>query len=567
MKKDSIFIIIPIILIIATAFAYSNSFKNDFVWDDRSFIIESPYIHNLTHWKELFIRNVGYSKGARNNFYRPLYTLSNAINYKMGNGTPFIFHVTNTLLHGMCAALVFILISLISNKKEVAFSTAILFALHPIQTQAVTYIAGRADPMYLVFALTSMILLIRHLNKKSNVSYIFSVLLFIPALLSKESAMIMPLLMLLYFYTIPQYTPEEKKKKIILLIPYFAILGLYILLRTTVLDFSKAAYATLALKDEVIGIRFLTSCKAIFMYLRFLFLPAGFHMETHLPYARSFDNPSTFLAFLGTIGLILFTLTMKKRNRSVFFGLSWFLLSLLPVLNVIYPVNATIAVHWLYLPSIGILFALITLLYDRLKENRALFISIILIIAFIFGVLTYNRNKNWKDEETLYNSILPYSQTPRVYVNLGNIYARKNEFGKAAFYYKKALDIAPGQTEIYVNLGYIYNTLKEYDKAEKFLKIALRLTPRHANAYYNLGVTYYNMRRYKEAHNVLYKAIELNPSHTFALNALADTYFNLGDPKKAVETLERSLKITPAQPDIADKLERIKKILELDKEG
>jgi len=421
--------------------------------------------------------------------------------------------------------------------------------------------------MYLVFALTSMILFIRYLNKKSSISYIFSVLLFIPALLSKESAMIMPILMLLYLYTIPQYTPEEKKKKIILLIPYFAILGLYILLRTTVLDFSKAAYATLALKDEVIGIRFLTSCKAIFMYLRFLFLPVGFHMETHLPYARSFDNPSTFLAFLGTIGLILLTFTMKKRNKAVFFGLSWFFISLLPVLNVLYPVNAAIAVHWLYLPSIGILFALMTLLHNRLKENKVLFISIVLIIAFIFGILTYNRNNNWKDEETLYNSILPYSQTPRVYVNLGNIYARKNEFGKAAFYYKKALDIAPGQTEIYVNLGYIYNTLKEYDKAEKFLKIALRLTPRHANAYYNLGVTYYNMRRYKEAHNVLYKAIELNPSHTFALNALADTYFNLGDPKKAVETLERSLKITPAQPDIADKLERIKKILELDKEG
>ena len=371
--------------------------------------------------------------------------------------------------------------------------------------------------------------------------------------------MITPFLILLYIYTIPEEAKKERAKNIRRLIPHFCILGAYLLLRGSILDFSKTAYSALALQIPPLHIRTLTACKAIFLYFRFLIVPSGFQMETHIANSKSLMEDETFFAVLGVVALIFLIRYLRRRNKFLFFGAAWFFLGLLPVLNVIFPVNAAIAVHWLYLPSIGFFFTVSFLLWNMLDKAKRphLFILPVLIIGLALGVLTYQKNREWKDEETLYTSILPYSQTPRVYVNLGNIFARKGEFDKAIPLYKKALEIAPRQTEVYVNLGYIYNNRREYKKAEETLKKAISATPRSINAHYNLAITYINTGRYEEALYEIEETLNLNPNHLSALNAKGEMCKRLGLKDEARKALERSLSINPAQPDVKRLLENL----------
>ena len=221
-------LLLVIIIVFSTFLFYSNSLKNDFVWDDAHFIVKDTSVHNFAHWRELFIHNMGYMGGRGNNFYRPLYSLLNMINYKMGGGSPFVFHATNTLLHAGVSILACILVFLICKNAFVAGATGLLFSLHPIQTQAVTYIAGRADPMYAFFTLLAIICFLIYIKYNNNVLiYLASLISFILAVLSKEAAMITPFLILLCIYAVSENGNGKIKKALINVVPFFIILAVF----------------------------------------------------------------------------------------------------------------------------------------------------------------------------------------------------------------------------------------------------------------------------------------------------------------------------------------------------
>jgi len=556
LKKHLILFLLAII-ISATFISYSNSFRNEFVWDDRHFIVENSFVHDFSHWRDLFTHNMGYAGGSRNNFYRPLFSLLNTFDYVAGKGKPFMFHLTNTFLHAGCAILVFTLIYLIAGKNHlVAFGTAILFALHPVATQSVTYISGRADPLYLFFSLSSMIFFIIFLNgKKKAPAYLLSLFCLIFSFLAKEAAIVTPFLILLYINILR--APKDRKTGNLGLIPHFMILFIYALLRITILNFSKESYTTLSLQIQPLMIRAITACKAIFMYFRFLLVPTGFHMETHLPYSTSLAEREALFAIVGVMFIIGIMFYQWKRNKYYFFGLTWFFVALFPVLNII-PVNAVVAIHWLYLPSIGFFFLLNCITRDLLGEkNKYIYVSTILFISLSLGILTYRSNERWKNEEALYKSILPFSRTPRVYVNLGNIYARGGELDKASFYYLKAMELAPGQTEVYVNLGYVYSEKGDFKKAEKMLKKAIDITPKHPNAHFNLAAIYANTGRPDEAITELKKTLSLDPYHYTALNVLGELYLEQGRKNEAWKAFKRSLKVKNDQPRIKEMLQNL----------
>lgn len=543
------------IIIFLTFLFYSGSMKNEFVWDDYHFIVNDASAHDFSHWRDLFSHNMGYLSGKGNNFYRPLYSLLNTADYKTGGGNPFTFHVTNTLLHAGVAVLACILVFMVSKNIYVAAATGLLFALHPVQTQAVTYIAGRADPMYAFFALLAIVLFLAYVKGRGNLLvYSASLVSFILSLLSKEAAAITPFLILLCIYAISEKGDEKTKRALLRTIPFFVILAVYILLRATVLNFSKTVFSTLSVPTPSFYIRMLTACKAIFLYFKFLLFPVGFHLEIFFPPAVSLMERATFAAVTGVILLITGLFYAYKRNKILFFALCWFFLALLPVLN-LFPINAPVAVHWLYLPSMGFFFAITLAAWELLRNKNAyLFIAIFTVIAVILGIMTYNKNKEWRNEETLYKSILPSAQTPRLYVNLGNISAKKGEFDKAIVYYRKALQIAPNQTEAYSNLGYIYDKKKEFNKAVEVLELAVKLTPKLTSAHINLAVTYVHMGRYDDAMKEINKAVELSPNNEMVWNVLGKICFALGQRDRAKEAFERSLNINKDQPEIKDLL-------------
>lgn len=559
-KKTFLLLLIFSVTLFAAVFsAYSSSMRNEFVWDDRNFIMESPYVHDFSRWRELFAHNVGFSGGARNNFYRPVYSLLNAANFLASGGQSFIFHWTNAFLHAACAALVMTLFFLVARDAFVAFAAALLFAVHPVQTQAVTYIAGRADPLYSLFALLSMVFFVTYIrNRAKKWTYVLSLSAFAAALLSKETAIVTPFYMALIVYANRGAGRSPERARLADLAPFFLLLGFYGVLRLTVLDFSKIAHSGLVIPPTAFYARALTACKAVFMYFRFLFYPAGFQMETYLPTARSIAEGASLAAVMGVVLLAGLVYYANKRDKLVFFGLAWYFMGLLPVLN-LFPMNANVAVHWLYLPSAGLFFVL-SLIFRRftgaLTAGRgaalggSVFLASVLAVGAVLGGVTWKKNAEWRDEETLYKHVLLYSRTPRVYVNLGNIYTRKGDFDNAVKYYMLAKEIAPGQTEIYVNLGYVYIAKRDYSKAEEVLRQGVAISPRHANAHFNLGVAYANMGRLQEAVLEIKKTLELNPNHTAALNTIGKIYLRLGEAAMAREAFTRSLAIDAQQHEI-----------------
>lgn len=558
-KKQKI--ILCLVLIALTFLFYSGSFKNDFVWDDKYFIVDDLSVHTFTDWQKVFYQNQGYFKDRGNNFYRPVYSLMNMLNYRMGGGTPLIFHVTNTLFHAASAVLVFMLLLLIFNNIYAAFGAALLFALNPVQTEAVTYIAGRADPMYTFFALSSIITFIKFFNEGKKIYFYFSSLaFFVLAVLSKEAGIITPFLILLCLSVLPKKAqPPPEKSKVLALAPYFVILGIYILLRATVLNFSKAGFISLPIIPPPLYSRILTACKAIFLYFKFLLVPVRFQLETYLPVSRSLMETRTLMAVTGVVCLTTLFFFLGRKSKNIFFGTLWFFLLLFPMLNII-PINAIFSVHWIYLASVGFFFILSTALwqiFERFNLKPYVFVAVILIYGVVLGAMTYEKNKEWKDDETLYNSILPLSQTPRIWINLGNSAIQKKDLKKAESCYLRALEIAPQQSEAYGNLGYIYNTENRFDKAEEILKKGISINPKVAGTHFNLGVCYAKTGRYADAIKEVNTTLELSPNHDVAFKLKGEVYMCTGNIPGAKEAFEKSLHINPDQPDLRKQLEKI----------
>jgi len=554
-------IILSILIIAITSIAYSNTLKNEFVWDDIKFIVESPYAHSVSKWQEAFSHNVGYSSGARNFFYRPLYTLINAVNYQMGQGTPLAFHFTNIVLHASCAVLVLLFLYMLSQNLAVSAAASAVFAIHPVQTQAIAYIAGRADPLFLFFSLLSLIgFLIYRNNRKSLLIYSLSVVSFILALLSKEMAAMAPVYMMLIILILDDGRLKQKTRNLKIILPYAAVLCVYLLLRLTVLNFSKESMTFATVTIPPFSVRALTACKAVFLYFRYLLLPAGFHMEMSVPYVRTLSDPTALIAVFGILGLAGLIWYIKDRNRLILFGLAWFFIGLIPVLN-LFPINAVFAVHWMYLPSIGIFFAIALWLWNLIgKKSTLAYTALVTILCLALSFMTFLKNREWKNAETLYENILKHSKTARIYVNRGNAASRERKFDEAIEYYNKALEIAPKQTEVYVNLGYIYNSQGEFKKAEKSLSKAIALSPKHANAHFNLAVTYVNRKRYKESIDSLKETLKSNPNHYRALNVMGEAYIRSGNLPEAKAAFSRSISIKSDQPKIQKLLKKMESI-------
>ena len=238
-------------------------------------------------------------------------------------------------------------------------------------------------------------------------------------------------------------------------------------------------------------VRLLTLPKVIIWYLRLLFLPFNLHMERRVALASSLFEPQVYLPLIVLVLIGILVLWMYKRSRLAFFSLAWFFLTLLPVSNV-FPLNAMMAEHWLYLPSLGFfLFVSLGIARALETEKKKLIVTLIVLILTFYSFLTVRRNRDWRDGLTLYQNTLKYSPgSGRVHNNLGNIYLRKGDYDRALQEYKSAVELKPDLAEGYFNLGEVYSRRKEYDRAVEQYKTAIELNPDLIGAYYGLGIAY-----------------------------------------------------------------------------
>jgi len=609
MKNKSLWLIFLLILISFSTYAFN--LNNPLFWDDDEWIKGNVFVHSFSFLKEIFTQNVEAGFGLNSNYYRPLLLLSFAVNYVIQGVWPFGYHLLSNGIHITNGILVFILLSSFIGSRA-SFIASLLFLIHPAQTEAVAYISGRGDPMSVFFMLLALLLFVKYTRQDSDFydmsrkwEFFGSIFFFILAILSRETAILFPLFLMIFYVSFLNRDANDAKKhanyakkdlqhshKIRILaslkltfiktIPYWIISAVYFILRLTVFNFQNTLnfYSQPTLYSENLSFRIFTFGSALVEYFKILFVPVGLHMERSLPVNTSFFQWPVWVGVLVVliiiwVGVVLYrkekmmqiyksnaNLQIANKNiirdshhsheirilasRIWFFSWSWFFIALIPVSGII-PINAIIYEHWLYLPLIG-LAALAGFYIDK-------------VFTLLSNANNANKHANVANIHS-YHSNGIRRLASRILVVLLVIYfsffavqsIRRNIlWGKPIKFYEDILKYSPSSVRIITNLGNLYSEKGDLARAEDLFKRAIE-NPEgdiFAQPHYNLGNIYRDSGRIDEAIEEYKKAIEIDPNFPFAYQNLAEVYVNRKkDLIPGIKILEELKKIQPGNPRV-----------------
>ncbi|MBN3038479.1 MAG: tetratricopeptide repeat protein [Candidatus Omnitrophica bacterium] len=536
---NKIALLLPLALIaILGLVIYANSLHGEFLWDDFHLVKQNKYITEWSGLPKVFTGGIGKGAGRTYHFYRPLQLITYMIDYNFWGLNVFGYHLSNVLIHILVAFAVYWFINVVFRDRLLALFSGLLFVVHPVHVEAVSYIAGRADPLAILFLLVSFIFYIRFIEAKKASLYVFCCLSYILAILSKEGALFLPVLLLVYHYAF------GKKLEFKSFAPLLAVALFYIILRFTALrSLLMHVDSTTTLAERIPGF-----FVAIVGYLRLLVLP----FDLHLGYGGvlfRWSYPQALLGVVLVIILLSLGIVKRKSNSLISFSILWFFTALLPFSN-IYPINAYMAEHWLYLSSLGFFLILADVLCRvyRKVETKSIAVFCLVAILSFYSYLTIKQNRYWREPLNFYQQTIKYvKDNPTVYNNLGIIYGDMGDMKKAESLFKASIELEPTYADPYFNLGRVYIFLNQKDKAIATYEKAIELYPDapYAGTYYNLGYLYDTKGNKQKAVSAYKKAIEVDPYHLDANNNLAILFSKIGKDKEAIEFFKRVIQINP----------------------
>ena len=536
------FLFLSCILIITLGMmAYANSLNGKFLYDDSLLIEHNTFIKGPSALIDCFTKDIFADAGVgkMTNFYRPLQMASYALNYSVCKLDVRGYHLVNMLIHILVALSIYWLLHILFKNNFLSLTTALLFVVHPIQTEAVSYISGRCDPPSLLFMILSMIIYINLLKQDrfNPFGFILLLLTYACALFSKEHSIIFPVLLLFYHFVF------GKRIKAIEFFSLLSIAIIYLVMRLIHLAPASPSLSTDTVFDRIPGF-----FVALFTYIKLLFLPFPLHME----YGQKLFGWADPRAIGGVlITLMIFILGyIKRNNKIILFSISWFFLSLLPVSN-LYKINFYMAEHFLYIPSLGF-FLLIAYAFNILyNDTRCKIVALVLTTCAVlfFLILTIKQNDYWKDPETFFKRTLEFApDSGNSYNNLGLIYADEGKLTEALSNLNKAIELAPNDPnndKAYNNRGNIYNNNGNYTKAISDFSKAIELNPTLAQAYSNRGSAYNKEGNYAQSILDLNKALELNSNSPESYNNLGNTYSSKSNYTDAILNYNKALELKP----------------------
>ncbi len=546
---------------------YSNIYQNRFIYDDTAFIVENDSIRSLDNIGRFFGSLKSFS--AKGNFfiYRPLPTLTFALDYGIWGLSPSHFHILNVLFHVLNGILVYLLANALIRNRLGALVAALVFVAHPVQVESVTWIAGRSNLMFLAFYLVSLIAYIRihEVREGKRIKYIFILLLsFSLALLSKEMAITLPIIIIMYdFY----YADRARFRNVLRNIKYYLLLGViaggYLYIRYTVLG-------RLSGQNEYIGgslsSALLTMSRGVVYYIKLLFYPIKLSAIYVLSVSKSiFETPVVFSISIILL-LLIISVVLLKRSRAASFAIMWFFVTLLPVYNIIPLQDVAIAERFLYLPSIGfcILLGLLGMKMFGMKEKehkRNAGVVFIVLLVIFFSLKTMSRNTDWRDEESFWRATAETApESDRVYNSLGYLSMGKDING-AIKYYEKSLRLNPDNLNAQNNLAIAYAEKGWHEKAIRKFKDVLRKDPLDSFTHNNLGHVYIRIGLYNNAIRECKKAIELNPSNSTAFIHLGLAYEKKRNYSEALNQYNIAIEKDPDNHNARAGKERVLKAL------
>lgn len=554
-KQDKILILV----IIAVSFViYANSFQGQIFWDGYFEIINNQYVKEFQVDK-FFTKSLFAGAGEHDNFYRPIGLLTYATDYRIWRLNPFGFHLTNVILQTLTAVLVYLFFSLVGSKRPVSFLTALIFTVHPFNIEITTYINGRHELLSVFFLLLALIFLslFSLKEKNKNIYYLFSLASIGLAMLSKESAIIYPVLLFLAYFVFLK--KEEGLRKVVLkMAPFFGISFAYASLRLSVINFG----VEIADKGRDVFTHSLSFLKAILVYWRVLLLP----YDPHLRLAQSLSFGIWEIALSGLILVIMLYFSvrsLRSGSNILFFGFAWFFISLLPVSGIFIDVKYALGERWLHLAAIGPLFLIALGLDKFFRENNKKNLNNFLVICLgvyvaWLALVVVRTNQLWKDQITYFEYLLKiYPEDLETHVNLGVAYDEKGRKEDAFREYKKAIELDPKVFNVHANLGAYYAEKKQYGLAISEYKKTIVLNNSFTYAYQALAQIYAGQGNYNKAIRILKRLAEILPDSWKSYSLLGDAYLMKGDKPRAVESYKKGLEVDSDNEHLKEKLRKL----------
>jgi len=461
-------------IFIAAFLVYAGSLKGQFIWDDDFLIKNNKFITeiNADNVTKIFSSNIGSGAGRVFKPYRPVQILSYALDDYLWGDQVFGYHLTNVLLHIGTALAVFWLINILFGDITIAFAASMLFVVHPVHTEAVAYISGRADPLSVLFLLLSLIFYIKFYKSTAPAYLVLLCVSSSAALFSREMSVILPFLIIFW------HAVFKEKIRFLPFLPVIISTVVFLVARSQALSAYNFAETAPAFADRLPGV-----FAAIARYIHILIYPAGLHMG-YGDKIFSFGDARVLAGIALLCAAIFLLYKTAGKNRIVSFGAGWFFITLMPQSN-IYPVSAYMAEHWLYLPSVGyflVIGYLIKQIYNMPKFRY--FAAVVFWVAVIFySHKTVRQNDYWRDPETFYENTIKYEKdNPKLYVNFGSILFDKGRYGEAEVNYKKAIELDPKNAYAYYDLGNVYFETGKKDEASALFRQAVGLKPQFREA-------------------------------------------------------------------------------------
>ncbi len=533
LSNTYIFIIISVVISIV----YISALKFDFTnFDDSSIIPPNAELFSDIDNINKVVLNDAFFQNGTTSFFRPLQNLSFMIDYQFSEINPVAYHITNILLHICSTIFLFLLLIELNFEKRISFISSLIFAVAPVFNQAIAWVPGRGD---LFLGLSSIIFLYTFLkfDKSNNQKFLIIHLISLAiALLSKESALVLPFIVLSYIILLKR-SEIFKKQNVILYIVYIILSLLYLFLRS---------YVMIAKTDSSsFGIaQLFSNFQVLFEIIAKFFLPIS------LSTLSIFSILNTVLGLIIITLIVFLTLKIENDKRLIIFASLWYIAFSIP--GMMYSnylgINAyDYLEHRAYLPAVGLIIIFSSLFNYFTKKNNLLIIySVILLLFYI--VLNFMNISYYKNDLSYYGRAVENNPNTAAlaYLNIGLAKANMGNHKEAIELFSKAAEIKPDYSDAYSNralsntfLG-IYNgeILKDYDKA-------ISINPNKANFFSNRAIAKSKMNDKEGAINDYIQSLKIDPKFQISLNNLAYEYNQMGKFNESIEVSNNAIKYYP----------------------
>lgn len=591
-------ILFPIGLFLLGFLLYANTFRHEYALDDAIVIYENEFtkkgiegIGDILKYDTFrgFFKVEGKEQLVSGGRYRPLTLILFAIEVELFGLDPLVGHLVNALLYGLLVLLIYKLVLLFFAKAKpekaqwIALATSLLFAVHPVHTEAVANIKGADEIMTMLGGLAAIYFSMRAFDQKKWTGHILAACLFFLGLLAKENAITLVAVVPLAYYF---FRGLPLLKTISPTLPFLGAAVVFLAIRGAVLGWSLSEPSMELMNNPFLkladnrwvpfstGEKMATIFYTLGKYIQLLVFP---YPLTHDYYPRqigimTFANPVALASLLAYFTLLTYAVWGLMKKKAMSFGVWFYLLTLSIVSNIVFPIGTNMGERFIFMPSLGFCLTAAMLLYAWAEGNKAVRPRVNLAgaaVLALFAVMTLARNPVWKDNYTLFTTDIKTSTNSAKLQNsaggvtidyaltLKDEQARNAQLEKAVGHLKEAIRIHPTYKNAYLLLGNAHNHLRRFEESLSYYDIALRIDPNYPDALRNRAVTYRDAGKYAgekegnptKAENYLLKALEAMPNNYETLRLLGVASGVQGKNQEAIRYFSLATKVEPKNAD------------------